>query len=287
MSLINSSYFIGERDIPNTDNAATAAALDTFIRTYEKQYLKKALGYELFKVFTTGLQADTPAQRYLDLLFGKEFTGHDGKLKKWEGLVSVTEAQPTISVELANSDVIFTVGVTTGAPAHGATEYVNTDLAGKSYRVWQRGNNYLEALKEDESNIDTADIRINPDGGFSWLNGTQFSQGDKYVLTLLTAPLDASGADIVPVPVSPVADFTYYHWQGFNVTQTTGLGESLPKMQNGENASPVDKMVKAWNDMVEKTMLLQEFLQVNATTYPEYSTCDTDVELLTYKNRYQ
>lgn len=287
MSLINSSYFIGERSIPNTDSAAIAAALDTFIRKYEKDYLVKSLGYELFKVFIAGLQAVTPEQRFIDLLYGKDFTGSDRKLHRWDGFVSVTSEQPTISVEITNSDIFFTVGVTAGAPAHGATSYVNTDLAGKSYRVIQRMNGPLEALKADESNEDEADITIDEDGGFTWLGGTQFSYGDKYNIVLLSSPLDASGAEIVPYPESPIADFTYYHWLVWNVTQTTGNGESLPKMQNAENASPVDKMVKAWNDMVTKTRNLNEFLKANAADYPEYTApvCYEDYgELFHFKN---
>lgn len=287
MSLTNSSYFIGERSIPNTQDAAIAAALDTFIRKYEKDYLIKSLGYELFKVFIAGLQEVSPEQRFIDLLFGKEFTGTDGRLNKWEGLVSVTSEQPTISVELSSNEIFFTVGVTSGAPVNGDTVYENADLAGVNYRVIQRMNGPLEALKEDESNSETADISINPDGGFAWLGGTVFSHGDKYLIIPLSAPLDASGAEIVPYPESPIADFTYYYWMASNVTQTTGNGESLPKMQNAENANPVDKMVKAWNDMVYKTRTLNEFLKANAADYPEYTApvCYEDYgELFHFKN---
>jgi hypothetical protein len=281
--LINSSYFIGERDIPNTQDAAIAAALDTFIRKYEKEYLTKSLGYELFKAFTLGLQADPVEQKYTDLLFGKEF--NSGK-KKWDGFVSITDESPTISVDLLNSDIFFTVGKT-GAPAAGDDTYVNEDLAGKSYRVTQRAYGPLEALKEDESNEETADIIINDDGGFSFLNNVKFSEADKFVITLLSSPLDVSSVDLAAVPDSPIADYTYYHWLRFNVTQTSGVGENLPTQKNADNASPIDKMVAAWNDMVNKNRMLNEFLKENASDYPEYvaPVCYEDYgELFHFKN---
>lgn len=285
--LIDSSYFIGERNIPNTEQAATSSLLDTFIRKYENDYLRKSLGYELFKAFSEGIADVSPDQRFLDLLFGKEFTDYRGKLNKWNGLVSVTTEGPTIQVDLlSQSDLFFTVG-TPGAPANGDASYVNTGLAGVNYRVYQRAYGPLEWLKEDESNSDTADIQIDAEGGFTWLNGIKFNGSDKFNIIFISVPFDVSTVEKVPLAESPIADYVYCHWLKYNATQTTGIGEKKSKAQNADDDSPVHKMVQAWNDMVNKTRLLFEFLEENAAAYPEYDMHAYCKELATLKNRYQ
>lgn len=286
MSLLNSLYFIGERDIPNTQTATVASALDTFIRKYEREFLIKLLGYELFKLFTTGIQELIPDQRYLDLLFGKEFTGPDGLLTKCDGLISITDEQPTISVDISSGEIFFTVGVSAGAPANGDASYINPDLSGKNFRVTQRSFGPLEMLKDDDSNIETADIRKDAEG-FTWLNGVKFSQADKYIVTVTTAPLDITGVEIVPIQQSPIADYVYYKWMQFNATQTSGIGETKPAAQNAIMVSCLDKMVRAWNDMVIKNRTLNDFLTMNQSVYPEYviPSCYEDYsELFHFKN---
>lgn len=88
MSLINSSYFIGEKNIPNITYADVSGVLNNLILAHENEYLKIALGYELFLLFMPGIIVATPNQRYLDILNGQDFTGENGKRKRWAGLIS-------------------------------------------------------------------------------------------------------------------------------------------------------------------------------------------------------
>ena len=97
MALINSSYFIGEKSIPNTSYPEVAGIVSNLIAIHEKDFLIKLLGYELFKLFIAGIAVGSPDQRYLDIKNGVEFTGLDGRLKKWEGLVDATTFKSPIA----------------------------------------------------------------------------------------------------------------------------------------------------------------------------------------------
>ncbi len=163
MTLINSSYFIGERNIPNTLYPEVSSLIDHLISEHQEEYLTSLMGYELFKLFEAGLLVTpTPDQKWLDIKNGVAFTGLDGRAKKWAGFVNAT--------------------------------------------------------------------------------------------TLL----------------SPIADYVYYWYSRNNSTQTAAMGEVQSKNENSSNVSSAGKQVRAWNDMVAKNKLLNEFLQVNYSTYPEF-----------------
>lgn len=87
MSLIDSTYFIGELII--TDKGAIATDLQQAIDQYEPEILKAALGYRIYKeVIKTGAELVEP---YKSLVQGAEFELEvDGELMlmKWEGLVN-------------------------------------------------------------------------------------------------------------------------------------------------------------------------------------------------------
>lgn len=161
MSLINSSYFIGERNIPNVDYPDVGSAVGNLLNKYEPEYLKALLGYELFLLFEAGLAEATPAAKWTEIRNGIQFTMLDGRLTKWKGLVDTETFQ------------------------------------------------------------------------------------------------------------SPIADYVYYWWLRNNVSQTAEMGEVRGKAENAVNVSPKFKMCKAWNDMVDKSLVLYEFLLVNNTVYPE------------------
>jgi len=89
-SFIDSSYFVGEINIPNTTQNATAIV--QAITQYEKEILIQLLGYPLYKLLIadcTGEGGIPVTQIYIDLVDGAEFThevnGEEVTLK-WEGL---------------------------------------------------------------------------------------------------------------------------------------------------------------------------------------------------------
>jgi hypothetical protein len=85
MSLIDTSYFVGEINIPLGTRDEVTENLNLFISKYESQLLLKVLGYELFKAYTAGIAVGSPEQKWVDLRDGKEYTGNDGRIRKWVG----------------------------------------------------------------------------------------------------------------------------------------------------------------------------------------------------------
>ncbi len=87
MSIIDETYFIGKIDLP-TDNVNRVNKLQTYIDDSEKEYLIKALGYELYKLFIAYVANPTPTvDRYDDILNGSDFTNiTTNKLDNWNGL---------------------------------------------------------------------------------------------------------------------------------------------------------------------------------------------------------
>ncbi|MBE3086894.1 MAG: hypothetical protein IMZ64_11835 [Bacteroidetes bacterium] len=93
MSLIDSSYFVGEINIPNPSGVnSNATAIAQAITQYEKEILIQLLGYKLYSLLVadcTGEGGVPVTQIYIDLVDGAEFThdynGEDITLK-WEGL---------------------------------------------------------------------------------------------------------------------------------------------------------------------------------------------------------
>lgn len=87
MSFIDSTYFVGEINVPN---AATETSLAQAIPQYEKEILIKLLGYKLYSLLTADLLNGVPqTQKYIDLVQGKEFTHYYNGgtyTLKWEGL---------------------------------------------------------------------------------------------------------------------------------------------------------------------------------------------------------
>jgi hypothetical protein len=83
MMFIDSSYFVGEINVPN---AVTDLALSQAIDQYEKEILIQLLGYKLYSLLVADCTLGVPAtQIYKDLVDGAEFTHNDIPLK-WNGL---------------------------------------------------------------------------------------------------------------------------------------------------------------------------------------------------------
>lgn len=76
--------------------------------------------------------------------------------------------------------------------------------------------------------------------------------------------------------LSPIANYCYYWYMRENVTFTASAGEQEGKAENSTVVSPGPKMARAWNEMVDQTALLYDFL-LNKTDedgeliYPEFA----------------
>jgi len=191
--------------------------------------------------------------------------------KEWKGLVTLSTPNPSFFIKTVD-DIFFKVGEGGNAPSDGDSSYVNTQLAGRKYRVLQQGFGPLEPGE---------DITIDAPGGFTWLGGIQFSQGNVYNIQFLNSEimLNSDGYNISPVPESPIADYVYYWYMRNLHSQTAGMGEVQTKTEYADSVSPGLKMSKAWNEMVRKMLVLREFLIVNYSTYPEFQYHSGTVEL--------
>lgn len=69
---------------------------------------------------------------------------------------------------------------------------------------------------------------------------------------------------------SLIANYVYWHWLQNEASNTTASGEKVAKTGGAMEASPVHKMVRAWNQMVNWNKELIEFLLTNDTDYPEF-----------------
>lgn len=67
-----------------------------------------------------------------------------------------------------------------------------------------------------------------------------------------------------------IANFIYCKWQADSNTFTTGNGEQKSKFTNSVNASPDAKTVRAWNEMVEMLLVMDDFICQNIADYPDY-----------------
>lgn len=93
MAIIDYTYFKGKILLPQVGNTDGRTEVESFIETYETEYLKKVLGYDLWKAFDDGISGSgTPDQRWIDLLQGKEFT-YIGRNNAWPGF-EIDEQNP-------------------------------------------------------------------------------------------------------------------------------------------------------------------------------------------------
>ena len=96
MTLIDSTYFVGEINIPTLP--ATDTSLTQAIAQYEKEILISLLGYKLYSLLQADLVLGLPqTQKYIDLVNGKEFShtyGGNTYTIKWEGLVNSVKQSP-------------------------------------------------------------------------------------------------------------------------------------------------------------------------------------------------
>lgn len=86
--IIDYEHFSGTINLPQTGSSDGKKTIAPYINEFEEEFLKKALGYELWKVFAAGIEGSgTHDQRWIDLLEGKEFT-YGSITDKWTGFES-------------------------------------------------------------------------------------------------------------------------------------------------------------------------------------------------------
>lgn len=128
-NIIDYTKFVGKLNLPQTADTLGRTDVESFITTYETEYLKKALGYDLWKAFTTGNQTD---QRWVDLLEGKEFTCGDETMK-WPGFEN-SPIQNYVFYQYMENDAFNTTLIGGAAPA--ATNATRVSSEPKMIDAW-------------------------------------------------------------------------------------------------------------------------------------------------------
>lgn len=128
----------GELNIPGTETPAISEKVTGFIAKYEPDYLLKALGYPLWKVFKADNYPTPGTQRFQQILNGGvEFTDCKGYTRIWNGL-NVEDASPIANYiwywfSRDNASFFTSMGEVKGKTENASIASVMT----KQTRVWK------------------------------------------------------------------------------------------------------------------------------------------------------
>ncbi len=269
--LIDLSYFNGNLLISNTDRQATAETVQWFINKHEPEFLQKLMGYELYKAFTIGMSAISPAtpdQRYLDLLYGCEYINYQGRTSKWKGLIVTSSPVFNVGGNFVYKRPDFmTVGVTAGLVPNSTT-YTNVDWIGWTPILFRE---ILPMVPGVDYNYDVSTGTV-----------TLLIPGDKFTNERILAEFQLR-TDAVPI-VAPVGNFScianyiYFNYMKVFSTRTTKAGEAKSKVDNVMTVSPRAKIIQAWNEMHYWVEDFGSFMYekdiISDPVYPEFTDSD-------------
>jgi hypothetical protein len=274
MSLIDISYFVGDiNNIPNTDQVAVQQRVNYCIQKYEQEFLRKLLGYPLYKAFVASLQVVAPAvpeQRMLDILYGKEYTNLQGYLTQWRGLIMTDNPVFNLAGEFIYKPPVYLTAGTSIGLTPGATTFTFDGTVGTP--DWRGWTPIIFRAGPLEPGVDYS---WDPDAGrLSLLRaGDKFGPGEKLSVQfqLRTDPIDST--DVAPKQ-SPIANYIYFWYRRSQFTKTTEFGETISTADNTQNVSANEKMATAWNEMHHWVCEFIEFMDTNSsqgpTVYPEW-----------------
>lgn len=72
------------------------------------------------------------------------------------------------------------------------------------------------------------------------------------------------------IKMSPIANYIYFKYMTYNQSFTTGSGEKVAQTGAATHVGTSEKMVYAWNEMVDWNIGLVDFLVSNDDVYPTY-----------------
>lgn len=276
MALIDKSYFFGSLSLPIASTDPGASSFNVLMNQCEKKLLADLLGYELNKAFQAGLLVDPIADKWNDLLYGKEYTFED-RLKKWDGFIMLGDG---IAATINNSgfvDIVVNRGTTYDPAADQSVATIPPSFVGSSFIFHKRGYGPLRSV---EYTVVGNQLTLT--------GGKTFADEDTYFYQKEIS-VSISVEDGI-IPQSPIANFVYYNWMKQNASFTTASGEKTIKNPIAVNSTPVAKMMEAWNEMADWNKKLVEFLRVNETVYPEFKSYYNDgckwPEYVNHKNRF-
>lgn len=74
--------------------------------------------------------------------------------------------------------------------------------------------------------------------------------------------------------VSPIANYVYFQFLDNKASDTVLTGTVVSETDNNSTVNAVDKMIDAWNRMVDMNWHLQRYLKANKSLYLEWRQCE-------------
>lgn len=93
---------------------------------------------------------------------------------------------------------------------------------------------------------------------------------DSWVVDLTSQLRDST------LKISPIACYIWYWWKCHNTTQTTAQGEAIANNENASMTSPMQRLMKAYNDCVNMTYDVLQWLKDNESLLPSVPEPDYD-----------
>jgi hypothetical protein len=275
MSLIDVSYFVQELQLPNTDQLAVSERLTGFISKYEPEFLQKLFGYPLYKAFVAGMAITPPDQRFLDILYGKEYTDLQGRLQRWKGIIVTDSPVFTLSGNLSyKKPVYITSGITAGFVPNTSAATLDGTNGTDDWRGW------TPILYRDGAILfeDVDYSWVANTGVLTLLGDGNVFGNDEQLVAQFEQRTDPINAPDVSGQESCIANYVYFKYKQNYATQTTDFGEVVTQAENSRNASPRKKMASAWNAMHYWVKEFCEFMEAtqnaDPTIYPEWTLPD-------------
>lgn len=268
--LIDLLYFNGELMVPNLDKSQVSSNLTWYINKYEGIFLQKLLGYSLYKVFVAGIAVISPAvpdQRYLDILYGKEYTDAYGNLQMWKGLI-VTD-YPFYNLAggyLYKRPEYLKVGTTAGLLPNSTT-YTNALWIGWT-PILTRSGSVMQPTVDYSYDITLGKVTL-------LIPGDKFNTDEKLfaAFELRTDSIPQS-LNVVPSQ-SCIANYIYFMFRKANATLFTGIGEVITSAdENSVSVNPRRKLIEIWNELSNTVDDFICFMNNNQAVYPEYTFFD-------------
>lgn len=262
MALIDATYFTGELSIPNTDKDYVLARLNQFIELRQDEFLRRALGYAMYKAFIAGIAEVSIPTRWQNVLTGADFTNiYSQKLQAWPGLIQVAGGLTFPLTQAGTLDIVVDRGGAYDPIAGLDIVTIPPAFRGVPLIIEQRG---YGQLRPDEFEITTTTEANDTLHLLAWT----FEADDTYFYKTVASIGAALAGDVIAK--SPIASYVYYYWMKDSVSITTGVGEANMQAENASRQSHAYKMVRAWNEMAKDMCVLRDFFESNKTTYPEW-----------------
>lgn len=136
--IIDHTYFTQKLSLPQRGNTEGQDLIADFIETYEEEYLKKVLGYDLWLAFSTGIEGSgTPDQRWLDLLEGLPFT-YLSKNYNWDGFETLLKTPIANYVYYKYMEDQSTINTLAGTTVQVVDNNSRVNAVSKMVDAWNR-----------------------------------------------------------------------------------------------------------------------------------------------------